>query len=89
MRFPDWPIVEPVEVFRSCLDAWKRQMSRDVIKEEDAQDDARRVLGLHVGDGGGELRRAYRSLARKYHPGKSLGCLLKILFELFFSENEY
>ena len=74
MRFPDWPIVEPVEVFRSCLEAWKRQMSRDLVKEEDAQDDARRTLGLNIGDGGSELRKAYRSLARKYHPGAFLFC---------------
>lgn len=47
-------------------------MSRDVVEEEDAQDDARKILALNVGDGGSELRRAYRSLARKYHPGKCL-----------------
>jgi len=71
VRFPDWPITEPVEVFRACLESWKRQMSRDQEEEEDLQDDARKTLGLHVGDGASELRKAYRSLARKYHPDKN------------------
>ena len=45
-------------------------MSRDQEEEEDLQDDARKTLGLRVGDGGSELRKAYRGLARKYHPGE-------------------
>ena len=73
-RFPDWPIAEPVEVFRSCLEEWKRQMNRDETQEEDAAEEARKALNLKSGDGSKELRRAYRSLARKYHPDKV--CLL-------------
>jgi DnaJ family protein C protein 13 len=69
-RFPDWPIAEPVEVFRACLDNWKLEMERDEVEEEDAQEEARKVLDLKAGDGGKELRKAYRSLARKYHPDK-------------------
>jgi DnaJ family protein C protein 13 len=69
-RFPGWPIAEPVEVFRACLEEWKLQMNRDEAKEEDAQEEARKVLDLRAGDGGKELRRNYRSLARKYHPDK-------------------
>ena len=69
-RFPDWPIAEPVEVFRSCLEEWKRQMNRDEGKEENDQEEARKVLSLKSGDGSKELRKAYRALARKFHPDK-------------------
>ena len=70
VRFPDWPIAEPVEVFRACLEEWKLQLRRDAAKEEDAQEEARIVLSLKSGDGSKELRKAYRGLARKYHPDK-------------------
>lgn len=71
IRFPNWPIAEPVEVFRACLEEWKKEFCRDEVKEEDAQEDARKVLKLSDGDGGKELRKAYRFLARKYHPDKN------------------
>lgn len=70
-RFPEWPIAEPVEVFRACLEEWKLQLRRDAHKEEDAQEEARIVLSLKSGDGSKELRKSYRSLARKYHPDKN------------------
>jgi DnaJ family protein C protein 13 len=70
-RFPDWPIAEPVELFRACLEEWKQQMSRDEGKEVDAREEARKVLELETGDGSKELRRAYRKLARQFHPDKN------------------
>lgn len=70
VRFPNWPIAEPVEVFRACLEEWKLQLRRDVVNEEDLQEEARKVLSLQTGDGSKELRKAYRGLARKYHPDK-------------------
>jgi len=71
IRFPNWPIAEPVEVFRACLEEWKLQLRRDAVKEEDAQEEARIVLNLKSGDGSKELRKSYRSLARKFHPDKN------------------
>lgn len=70
-RFPDWPVAEPVELFRACLEEWKQQMNRDEVKEEDAQEEARKVLDLQTGDGSKELRQAYRKLARRFHPDKN------------------
>lgn len=70
-RFPDWPIAEPIELFRACLEEWKQQMNRDEGKEEGAQEEARKVLDLQAGDGSRELRTAYRKLARKFHPDKN------------------
>ena len=69
-RFPDWPIAEPVEVFRACLEEFKKQMERDETEEGQALESARKALDLKVGDGSKELRKAYRMLARKYHPDK-------------------
>jgi len=71
VRFPDWPIAEPIEVFRSTLEHWKKQMSRDQLQESDAQEDARKTLGLKSGDTSAQLRKSYRNLARKYHPDKN------------------
>lgn len=77
VRFPDWPIAEPVDLFRACLDEFKKQLTRDETEEEAALETARKVLGLQTGDGSKELRKAYRTLARKYHPDKvSLLCTL-------------
>jgi DNAJ protein RME-8 N-terminal len=69
-RFPDWPISEPVEVFRACLEKFKKQMNRDEEEEEEALQKAAKVLNLKAGDGSKELRKAYRMLARKFHPDK-------------------
>ncbi|CAB9505549.1 DnaJ (Hsp40) homolog, subfamily C, member 13 [Seminavis robusta] len=71
VRFPDWPISEPVEVFRACLEELKKQLTRDETEEEVALESARKVLDLKQGDGSKELRKAYRSLARKFHPDKN------------------
>ncbi|KAI2510862.1 protein of unknown function (DUF4339) [Fragilaria crotonensis] len=71
IRFPDWPIAEPVELFRGCLEEWKLQMNRDEVMEVDAREQARKVLDLETGDGSRELRSAYRKLARKFHPDKN------------------
>jgi DnaJ homolog subfamily C member 13 len=69
-RFPNWPISEPVEVFRACLEQFKKQLSRNEEEEEEALQKAAKVLNLKSGDGSKELRKAYRTLARKYHPDK-------------------
>lgn len=70
VRFPDWPICEPVEVFRSCLEHFKRQVNRDESMEEESLEKARLTLDLKAGDGSKELRKSYRALARQFHPDK-------------------
>ena len=62
-RFPNVQISEPVEVFRACLNEWKRQMIRDQGQEEDEREKARKTMGLKDGDGDRELRRAYRNVS--------------------------
>lgn len=70
-RFPDWPVAEPIEVFRSCLEHFKKFLGEDGRSNEDALDRARQILELKVGDSSKELRGAYRRLARIYHPDKN------------------
>jgi hypothetical protein len=79
-RFPDWPIAEPVEVFRACLERFKQQVDRDETAEEMALEEARKTLNLKAGDGSKELRKAYRGLARKYHPDKVRNRLAVVSF---------
>jgi curved DNA-binding protein CbpA len=62
------PIAEPVEVFRSCLERFKQQVDGDDGTLAESMEQARRLLELQEGDGSKELRRAYRSMARRYHP---------------------
>ncbi|MGK3739153.1 MAG: DnaJ family protein C protein 13 [Bacillariaceae sp.] len=69
-RFPNWPISEPVEVFRSCLEEFKKQMNRNESDEEQALQESTKILNLKPGDTGKDLRKAYRMMARKYHPDK-------------------
>lgn len=69
-RFPEWPISEPVEVFRSCLEHFKKEVDRDGNAEDEQLEQARQTLNLIVGDGSKQLRKAYRDLARKFHPDK-------------------
>jgi DnaJ family protein C protein 13 len=70
VRFPHWPLKEPVEVFRACLEEFKKQMGRNEEEEEVALQKATQVLNLKAGDGSKELRKSYRLLARKFHPDK-------------------
>jgi hypothetical protein len=69
-RFPNWPIKEPVELFRACLGMFTEKQSHDKSQETVDLEQARRVLQLEEGDGSKELRKAYRNLARKFHPDK-------------------
>ena len=71
IRFPDWPIAEPVEVFRACLEHFKKQLDEDDSTGEDALEEARLLLKLNEGDGSKELRKSYRRLARIFHPDKN------------------
>jgi hypothetical protein len=69
-RFPNWPIKEPVELFRACLGVFTEKQNREESKERAEMEKARQLLQLEDGDGSNELRKAYRNLARKYHPDK-------------------
>lgn len=87
IRFPDWPIAEPIEVFCACIVRLKEQVGHNASNEEELLEKARNVLNLKAGDGSKELRQAYRGLARKYHPDKvSLYFLMTIGFSFYTND---
>jgi len=57
VRFPDWPIAEPVEVFRACLEHFKKQVDQDETELQEALSKAKVLLNLKEDDGSKELRR--------------------------------
>ncbi len=67
-RFPDWEVREPVTVFRACIQKWRDLSSRSVQQQHVFEDDARKVFGLSSEFNGVDLRKAYRTLAKKHHP---------------------
>jgi DnaJ family protein C protein 13 len=72
-RFPAWPIAEPVELIRAVLDAWRMEFDKEGDTEGVSLDDARDTLQLPHGEfpDQDDVRKAYRKLARIYHPDKN------------------
>lgn len=72
VRFPDWPIKDPVRLLKDTLDAWKKEVEKKPpsMSIEEAYD----VLNLPKGQGmqdESKIRKAYFRLAQKYHPDKN------------------
>lgn len=62
-KFPDWPIAEPVKVFKACLEKFEDAIDEEGGDETDTVNRAVKLLELRDGDGDKELRRSYRKLA--------------------------
>uniref|UniRef100_A0A803SPR7 DnaJ heat shock protein family (Hsp40) member C13 n=1 Tax=Anolis carolinensis TaxID=28377 RepID=A0A803SPR7_ANOCA len=72
LRFPDWPIKDPVKLLKDTLEAWKKEVEKKAPTM--SIDDAYEVLHLPKGQGQHEeskIRKAYFRLAQKYHPDKN------------------
>uniref|UniRef100_A0A2K6E1C6 DnaJ heat shock protein family (Hsp40) member C13 n=1 Tax=Macaca nemestrina TaxID=9545 RepID=A0A2K6E1C6_MACNE len=72
VRFPDWPIKDPVKLLKDTLDAWKKEVEKKPPMM--SIDDAYEVLNLPQGQGPhdeSKIRKAYFRLAQKYHPDKN------------------
>ncbi|XP_060154593.1 dnaJ homolog subfamily C member 13 isoform X4 [Globicephala melas] len=72
IRFPDWPIKDPVKLLKDTLDAWKKEVEKKPPTM--SIDDAYEVLNLPQGQGPhdeSKIRKAYFRLAQKYHPDKN------------------
>ncbi|XP_059801619.1 dnaJ homolog subfamily C member 13 isoform X4 [Hypanus sabinus] len=72
VRFPNWPIKDPVKLLKDTLDAWKREVEKKPPSM--SIDEAYEVLNLPKGQGmqdESKIRKAYFRLAQKYHPDKN------------------
>ena len=71
-RFPDWPIQEPIALFKSLLENWKLELSKVAEEGQASVKEACTVLGIE-GDSFTEaqLRKNYRKLAREFHPDRN------------------
>ncbi|XP_011314513.1 dnaJ homolog subfamily C member 13 isoform X2 [Fopius arisanus] len=71
VKFPNWPIPEPVHLLKDVLDAWKKEVEKKPPIM--TVDEAYRVLGLQTGQQHNEadVRKSYYKLAQKYHPDKN------------------
>ncbi|KZS16300.1 DnaJ subfamily C member 13 [Daphnia magna] len=71
VRFPDWPIKEPVNLLRELLESWKREVEKKPSGM--TEDDALTTLGLPKSTpfNDATIRKAYFKLAQQYHPDKN------------------
>ncbi|XP_063990665.1 dnaJ homolog subfamily C member 13 isoform X3 [Diachasmimorpha longicaudata] len=71
VKFPNWPIPEPVHLLKDVLDAWKKEVEKKPPVM--TVDEAYKVLGLVTGHQHNEadVRKSYYKLAQKYHPDKN------------------
>ena len=82
VRFPDWPIREPVALLKSILEAWKAEVEKK--PSEMTVENALETLKLDKStplDDQGPIRRAYFKLAQKYHPDKNPSPEAREVFE--------
>lgn len=71
VKYPDWPIQEPVKLLKDILDAWKTEVEKKPSTYSSAQ--AYEILGLSSDKQHDDsaIRKAYFKMAQKYHPDKN------------------
>ncbi|XP_012235865.1 dnaJ homolog subfamily C member 13 isoform X2 [Linepithema humile] len=71
VKFPQWPISEPVQLMKDVLDAWKKEVEKKPPLM--TVDEAYKQLGLPTGKqhDGAIVRKSFYKLAQMYHPDKN------------------
>ena len=88
VKFPEWPICEPLILLRETIERWRAEMSKGVV--DSAISDAKKLLKLDEKFQNADLRKAYKSLARIYHPdrnpnGREMFEKIQVAYELLSS----
>jgi DnaJ family protein C protein 13 len=79
VRFPDWPIYEPLVLLRDVIERWRKEMAKGSTDGSTGTQStggvsvkaAKTILGLPDTFKNEDLRKAYKNMARKYHPDKN------------------
>jgi DnaJ family protein C protein 13 len=69
VRFPEWPIADPLLLLREVIQRWRDEMSKGIVDTSVSQ--AKNLLELPDRYDNKDLRKAYKNLARQYHPDKN------------------
>jgi DnaJ family protein C protein 13 len=69
VRFPNWPVVDPLLLLREVIQRWREEMSKGVVDNTVTQ--AKKLMELPAKYTNADLRKAYKNLARQYHPDKN------------------
>lgn len=69
VKFPEWPIGQPLVLLRETIERWRKEMTKGIV--DSAVSDAKKLLELSGNYDNIGLRKAYKTLARKYHPDKN------------------
>ncbi len=70
VQFPNWPIHEPLMLLRDTVERWRLEMAKGIPDKDISE--AKNLLELSGSKiESTALRKAYRSLARKYHPDRN------------------
>lgn len=70
-KFPNWPIHNPLILLRDTIEHWRMEMAKGVVNTSVVE--AKETLGLSDKFEASQLRKAYKVLARQYHPDKNPG----------------
>ena len=68
-KFRDWPIAEPLVLLRETIERWRGEMKKGI--EDTSITSAMKILELKAKYTNSDLRKAYKKLARLYHPDKN------------------
>lgn len=87
-QFADWPIAEPLVLLRECIERWRQEMAKGLT--DNSASASKQLLGLPEKYDNAELRKAYKNLARKYHPdrnpnGREMFEKIQVAYELLAS----
>lgn len=69
VKFPNWPIRDPLLLLRDTIERWRDEMSKGVV--DTAERAAKEIFGIVGKIDMAALRKSYKDLARKYHPDKN------------------